>query len=79
MSYAVNFDCKLVLEAEGVKDEAAVRMLPAELEAREAPVAQGVPQFVFRGRWLAALVAGGFNDLGRCPAAPFLSQRWPSV
>jgi len=50
MPHAVNFDFKLVLDAEGVKDEAAVRMLPAELEAREAPVAQGVPQFVFRGR-----------------------------
>jgi hypothetical protein len=42
---AIDFDHEARFEADKVRDERTDRNLPAKLEARKSPIAQGKPQF----------------------------------
>jgi hypothetical protein len=77
MSRAVNFDGQLMLDAEGIQNETAVRVLAAEFKARQAAVAQSLPEPGLHGRWLAALGTSCDDDFGGGGPAPRFSQDWP--
>ena len=72
---SIHFDFELMFDAEGIENEAAVRMLPPKLQPCKAAGSQRLPQLLFSGRRRAALLAGSVNDLGGGLAACFSGHR----
>jgi len=67
----VHLDFELMGDAEGIKDEAVVGMLPPELQPGQTAVSQRRPQLLFGWGRLASLLASGVNDRGGSFAACF--------
>lgn len=71
MNTSVHFNFELVLDAERVKNEAVEWMLPAKFQTGETAVTESLPQFLFGGRRLTPLYAGGLDNSGDGLAACF--------